>query len=84
MPDHNMTLREAIRVLADAGAVFSVPPGKHLCLAAVADKLDCSRQWVRKHLRGFPNAWRMPGGELRVPERDVEELAKRRKLTRRS
>lgn len=72
-----MTVREAIRVLTEAGAVFSVPAAKHLSLAAVGTKLDCSARYVREHLAEFPNAWRMPGGELRVPEGDVEELAKR-------
>ena len=78
--DQNMTVQKAIRVLTDAGAFFSVPSGKHLCLKAAAAKLDCSAQYVRTHLAEFPNAWRMPGGELRVPERDVEKLAERCKL----
>ena len=76
-------LREALRVLQDAGAVFYLPPASnHLCLAAVAARLDCSVSWVRQHLQDFPNAWRMPGGELRIPSRDVEELAKRGRLQR--
>lgn len=76
----NITVEQAIKVLTDAGAVFSAPTGKHLCLKAVAARLDCSVGYVRDHLGEFPNAWRMPGGELRIPERDVENLAKRCKL----
>lgn len=77
-----MDLQDAIETLTQAGAVFSVPPGKHLSLAAAAKRLDCSVSWVRAHKHEFPNAWRMPGGELRIPEGDVDALAKRNKLRR--
>ena len=43
-----------------------------------------STDYVREHLAEFPNAWRMPGGELRVPEKDVDNLAKERRLIRKS
>jgi hypothetical protein len=76
-----MDITEAIQALTSAGAVFSVPQ-KHLSLGAAAKKLDCSVKWVRTHKQEFPNAWRMPGGELRIPERDVEALAERNKLRR--
>lgn len=81
MSNHQtITIEQAIKVLTDAGAVVSTPARNHLCLKAVAARLDCSAIYVRKHLGEFPNAWRMPGGELRIPERDVENLAKRCKL----
>lgn len=75
-----MELNEAIRALSAAGAVVVVSPGKHLSLASAAVELDCSTKWVREHLREFPNAWRMPGGELRIPKRDVDALAERKKI----
>ena len=82
MANHqNITVEQAIQVLIAAGAVFTVPGGKHLCLKAVANRLDCSVPYVREHLTEFPNAWRLPGGgDIRIPERDVENLAKRRKM----
>lgn len=77
-----MDLKDAIHALTTAGAVFSLPPSKHLSLAETARRLDCSVGWVREHKHEFPNIWRMPGGELRVPERDVEAMADRNKLRR--
>jgi len=64
---------EAIRLIQRAAGVFE--QRRHLCLSAVASRLDCSPKWVREHLGLFPGAWRMPGGEIRVPARDVEALA---------
>ena len=75
-----MTVQEAIRVLAGVGAVFSLPSENHLSVKSVAGKLNCSVAYVRKHLAEFPNAWRMSGGDLRVPVRDVEGFAERLKI----
>ncbi len=78
-----MSVDQAIATLKDAGAVFCVSVGEgHLSLAEASRRLDCSTRWVRNHLAEFPNAWRMPGGELRIPARDVEALAARNKLKR--
>lgn len=77
-----MELKEAIETLTRAGAVFSVSSGKHLSIEQAAKKLDCSPTWLRRHKQEFPNLWRMPGGELRFPEGDVEALAKRNRLRR--
>jgi hypothetical protein len=78
-----MGIEEAIAALADAGIVFSSPESsQHLSLGAVASRLDCSTKYLREHLHEFPGAWRMPGGELRIPARDVEELAEQRRLKR--
>jgi len=77
-----MDLKEAIEVLSRAGAVFSIPSGKHLSIEQAAKKLDCSTTWLRRHKHEFPNLWRMPGGELRFPESDVDALAKRNRLRR--
>ncbi|MEI6194798.1 MAG: hypothetical protein WCS42_10755 [Verrucomicrobiota bacterium] len=62
--------------MTEVGAVFSVPTGKHLWLKEVAAKLNGSGRYVRQHPAEFPNAWRMAGGDIRVPERDVDEFAK--------
>lgn len=77
-----MDLKEAIEVLSRAGAVFSVPNSAHLSIEQAAKRLDCSTTWLRRHKQEFPNAWRLPGGELRFPEADVEALAKRNRLRR--
>ena len=52
----------------------------HLGLRSVAARLDCSVDYVRKHLDMFPNAWRADGGELRIPVGDIERAAKARRL----
>jgi hypothetical protein len=78
-----MSVEQAIKTLVDAGAVFSVSnPDAHLSLGEVARRLDCSVSWVRQHQEEFPGIWRMAGGELRVPVRDVAALAARNRLRR--
>lgn len=78
-----MSVEQAIKTLQEAGAVFSVSVGEgHLSLGEASRRLDCSTRWIREHLSEFPNAWRMPGGELRIPAKDVESLAARNKLKR--
>jgi len=67
----------ALRVLRDAGAVLVVPGQRHLSLGEAARLLDCSTKYLREHLVDFPNAWRMPGGEIRIPAGDIDGLAKR-------
>lgn len=73
-----MSVQEAITTLERAGFTNQ----RHLGLRAAAERLDFSVDWVRDHLDEFPNAWRAPGGELRIPVRDVEALAVRCKLRR--
>lgn len=70
-------IADAVRLLTEAGAVFSLPSQRHFSLGNAARQLDCSKGWLREHLTEFPHAWRMPGGELRVPENDIA-TAKRR------
>lgn len=78
-----MELEDAIKILIARGAVFSIPDShRHLGIEETAKRLDCSEDWVRRHKHEFPNAWRMPGGELRFPESDVQALAKRNRLRR--
>lgn len=73
-------LSAALRLLQQAGAVFSLPVAQHLSVSEAAARLDFSPRWVKEHLAEFPNAWRAPGGELRIPARDIEALAKRCRL----
>jgi len=75
--DDNAKLAEAIRLLTQAGAIISLPTQRHFSVGNAAQQLDCSKGWVREHLTEFPHAWRMPGGELRIPEGDLQ-LAQRR------
>lgn len=53
---------------------------RHLSLGSAAARLDCSVDYLRDHLDEFPNAWRMPGGEIRIPVRDIEALARARRF----
>lgn len=73
-----MSESEAIQLIKRAAAAFE--QRRHLSLAAVALRLDCSPKWVRLHLGEFPGAWRMPGGEIRVPAADVDRLAESRRF----
>lgn len=84
-----MELEAAIKVLRDAGVVFSLPPviSRSLTLEQVAERIGFGRAWVIGHLAEFPGAWRAPGGgrnggELRIPERDVTAFEHRRRVFR--
>jgi len=77
-----MDFSAAVRLLTQAGAVFSLPAQKHLSVGEAAALLDFSPKWVKQHLEHFPNAWRAPGGELRIPVRDVEALAVNNRIRR--
>lgn len=73
-----MSEAEAVKLLQKCAGLFD--DKRQLSLGAVAVRLDCSVDWVRAHLSEFPNAWRMPGGELRIPVSDVNALARGRRL----
>jgi len=73
-----MKSREVIKLIQQYAIGFEHK--RHLSVAAVAVRLDCSPKWVRSHLNDFPGAWRMSGGEIRIPARDVEKLAEARRL----
>lgn len=75
--DDSSKLAEAIRLLTEAGAVISLPSQRHFGVGNAALQLDCAKGWIRAHLHEFPNAWRMPGGELRLPEGDVAAVKRR-------
>lgn len=83
------TLAQAVRVLTQAGAVFSVPSTsrRSWTLEQTAAEIGYSTGYVRKHLDEFPNAWRGPGGgkngaELRIPVADVDAFMARRRIKR--
>jgi hypothetical protein len=84
-----MDIQEAVKVLIQAGAVFSFPPemlgGRSLTVEQAAERLGFSRTWVVAHLTEFPGVWRAPGGgrnggELRIPVRDVMAFEVRRRV----
>ncbi len=78
-----MSVQEAIQVLVDEAV--AVPPGRrHLRVAQVAELLAVSDKWVRAHLDEFPRAWKMRGGDIRVPQADVDALVKRSAIGRTS
>lgn len=77
-----MSTEQAIQILVAAGAVFSLPVQRHLTTAQAAALLGTSVWYVRNHISEFPNAWRMPGGDIRIPTRDVEALANRNRINR--
>jgi len=77
-----LTVGQAFAVLQQAGAVFSLPVARHVSVAEAAALLYFAPKWVKQHLEHFPNAWRAPGGELRIPVRDIEALAESYRIRR--
>jgi predicted DNA-binding transcriptional regulator AlpA len=76
-----MSVTDAIETLKAAGAVFVLPDqSRHFSLRSAAEKLDCSVKYLREHLAEFPNAWRLSGGELRIPASDIEAWIKARRV----
>jgi hypothetical protein len=73
-----MSEADAIKALPKLLTFFEEK--RHLSLGAVAARLDCSVNYLRDHLDDFPGAWRMPGGEIRIPAKDVERLARERRF----
>lgn len=73
-----MSEAEAIKLFQKCAEIFEAK--RHLSLAAVAARIDMSPKYVREHLADFPNAWRLPGGEIRIPTRDVEALERARRI----
>lgn len=82
-----MSVEQAIQVLRAAGAVVQIaPPARRAySLREAGTQLGVSADWMRDHLHEFPHAYRLPGGganggELRIPERDLEAFEKRRRV----
>ena len=87
MSHFTIELDAAVQVLAQAGAVFSLPQGcGSLSLQNAARWLDLKPTWVREHLAEFPGWYRLPAGaangrnvgEIRIPVRDLERFEARR------
>jgi hypothetical protein len=64
-----MSEDDAIKLLRCAG-VFEKKG--HLSVSSVARLFDCSSEFVREHLTDFPGHWKMAGGDIRIPIKDVE------------
>ena len=65
----------AVRKLLDA-----CNDKRGLSMGSVGLLLDCSARYVREHLADFPNAFRLPGGDIRIPMRDVISIQKNRRI----
>jgi hypothetical protein len=76
-----MKITDFIPILEKCAGIFAEQQ-KHLSLGAAAARLDCSPKYLREHLSDFPNAWRLPGGEIRIPVKDIESLARARRFLR--
>lgn len=78
-----MSVSDAMQVLARAGfTVHVVSPEVPLLLSVkdVAKSLGMSTRWVRDHMGEFPGRTRLPGGDVRIPLRDVVELMERGRM----
>ncbi len=73
-----MSETDAVKLFQKCAEVFEMK--RSLSIASVSARLECSTWWVREHLNEFPNAWRMPGGDIRIPARDVEALERARRI----
>jgi hypothetical protein len=60
-------IHETLREIVDA-----LTNHAHLTVRNTALRLNCSPKFVRKHLMEFPNAWRLSGGDIRIPVNDIE------------
>jgi hypothetical protein len=76
-------LMEAIETFRRAGMAIMLPDtveGRRIKVFAVRDValiLDCSTEFIKSHLDEFPEASRMPGGEIRIPLEDIKAALER-------
>ena len=75
-----MNEADAIQLFQRCAGIFEAK--RSLTIAAVAARLDCSTCFIRRNLDAFPNAFRLPGGDIRIPARDVVALELERKINR--
>lgn len=78
-----MSVQEAMHTLTRAGfAVQVVSPDvpQLLSVRDVARALGMSPRWVRDHMGEFPGRTRLPGGDVRIPLRDVVDLVERGRM----
>jgi predicted ArsR family transcriptional regulator len=95
-PSRQLDIAEAVALLNAARAVFLdfTTDDDSLRLPAVAKRLGVGTDWVREHLSEFPNAWRLPAGEiirngegrnvgeLRIPVKDIRAFEQRQRIRR--
>ena len=85
-PQQSEVLR-AVETLRAAGFVFAPPAGgaRLLTVEDAADRMSVSsstiRAWVRRGL--LPSATMLPGGDLRIPQSDLERIEESGRLRRR-
>ena len=85
-PQQSEVLR-AVETLRAAGFVFAPPAGgaRLLTVEDAADRMSVSsstiRAWVRRGL--LPLATMLPGGDLRIPQSDLERIEESGRLRRR-
>jgi hypothetical protein len=78
----------ALEILAAKGAILVVPEsviGRRVIYHSIAETADIfgmSTEWVRGHLDEFPNRIKAPGGDIRIPESDIQECGKRWRMER--
>lgn len=78
----------AVQTLRAAGFVFAAPAGgsRLLTVDNAADRMSVSsstvRAWVRRGL--LPGATMLPGGDLRIPQSDLERIEEAGRLRRRN
>lgn len=91
MSSSALEIEAAVRVLVQAGAVFSLPQESGaLSLEHAAARLDVDARWIRAHLDEFPGWYRLPAGtscgrnvgELRIPVKDLERFEDNRRKAR--
>jgi hypothetical protein len=75
-----ISTREAIELLEQAAAVTE--QHRALSVRSVALRLDVSAKYIKEHLADFPNAFRITGGEIRIPVRDLTAYERARRIFR--
>jgi excisionase family DNA binding protein len=74
-------VREA-DVITELRKVFELfEQQRNLSLGSAALRLDVTKGYIRKHLAEIgPNAFRVPGGAVRIPQADLDTLMADRRV----
>jgi len=69
-------ITQAVETLRAAGWTFVVPSNiRYYSVHETAAALRVNPKWVKEHLDDFPNAMRLPGGQLRIPFSAIQSFA---------
>jgi hypothetical protein len=72
----------AVDILRAAGFNILLKAGIQVStVVETAKALSVHPKWIKSHLKEFPGAVRLPGGELRIPVDDIRTFLKRKRTS---